>query len=106
VRASAADIEGWLLEHLQARLGPGAETVDSHMPFSYYGLTSIDAVVLAGELQDWLGSPVSPTLTWEYPTVSAVARYLADEPVAVPAAAVDFKALLAELDAPPDLRAT
>jgi len=102
VSASAAEIERWLLERLQTRLGAGAEEVDSHMPFSYYGLTSIDAVVLAGELQEWLGTPVSPTLTWEYPTVSAVSRYLADEPAAVPATAVDFKALLAELDAPPD----
>jgi acyl carrier protein len=102
VSASAAEIERWLLERLQARLGPGAEEVDSHMPFSYYGLTSIDAVVLAGELQEWLGAPVSPTLTWEYPTVSAVAHYLADEPAAVAVPAVDFKALLAELDAPPD----
>ena len=102
MNASAADIERWLLERLQARLGEGAEEVDSHMPFSYYGLTSIDAVVLAAELQDWLGTPVSPTLTWEYPTVSAVSRYLADEPAVIPAAAVDFRALLAELDAPSD----
>jgi len=102
VSASAAEIERWLLERLQARLGEGAEEVDSHMPFSYYGLTSIDAVVLAGELQDWLDAPVSPTLTWEYPTVSAVSHYLADEPAAVPVTAVDLTALLAELDAPPD----
>jgi acyl carrier protein len=102
VSASAAEIERWLLDRLQARLAAGAEVVDSHMPFSYYGLTSIDAVVLAGELQDWLGTPVSPTLTWEYPTVSAVSRYLAGSPAVVPAAAIDFKALLAELDALPD----
>jgi acyl carrier protein len=105
MRASAAEIEHWLLERLQARLGETSEAVDSHMPFSYYGLTSIDAVVLAGELQHWLGMPVSPTLTWEYPTVSAVSRYLADEPAAVAgdrSNAVDFKALLAELDAPLD----
>jgi acyl carrier protein len=100
--ASAAEIERWLLERLQARLGASAEEVDRHMPFSYYGLTSIDAVGLAGELQDWLGTPVSPTLTWEYPTVNAVARYLAAEPATVPTTAVDFTALLAELDAPPE----
>ena len=99
---SARDIERWLLDRLQARLGPGAETVDSHMPFSYYGLTSIDAVVLAAELQDWLGSPVSPTLTWEYPTVSAVSAYLAQAPATSPTGAIDYKLLLAELEAPPD----
>src|SRR6266851_8748823 len=73
---SAADVEGWLLQRLQSRLGEGAEVVDRHMPFSYYGLDSIDAVELAAELEDWLGRPVSATLTFDYPTVSAVANYL------------------------------
>jgi len=99
---SATEIESWLLDRLQARLGHGAETVDSHMPFSYYGLTSIDAVVLAAELQAWLGRPVSPTLTWEYPTVSAVAGYLAGEAVSFPSGTIDYRALLAELEAPPE----
>jgi acyl carrier protein len=99
---SAAEIETWLLDRLQARLGQDAETVDSHLPFSYYGLTSIDAVVLAAELQEWLGRPVSPTLTWEYPTVSAVAGYLAGEPVTFATGAIDYRALLAELETPPE----
>jgi hypothetical protein len=72
------------------------------MPFSYYGLDSIDAVELAGELEDWLGQPVSATLTFDYPTVSAVATYLAAKPASAPAAdAADVQALLTELDGPP-----
>ena len=99
---SSADIEGWLLQRLQARLGDGAEVVDRHMPFSYYGLDSIDAVELAAELEDWLGQPVSATLTFDYPTVSAVATYLAAEPASAPAPdAADVQALLTELDGPP-----
>jgi acyl carrier protein len=100
---SADDIERWLLDQLQARLGDRTEDVDSHMPFSYYGLDSIDAVELAAELEEWLGAPVSATLTFDYPTVSAVAQYLAETPVFAPAgAAADVQALLAELEAPPD----
>jgi acyl carrier protein len=105
---SAANIETWLLQRLQARLGAGAETagetIDRHMPFSYYGLDSIDAVELAAELEDWLGRPVSATLTFDYPTVSAVATYLAAEPASAPAPdAADVQALLRELAAtPPD----
>jgi acyl carrier protein len=96
---SAAEIEYWLLERLQRRIGDGAERVDAHMPFSYYGLDSIDAVELATELEDWLGAPVSASLTFDYPTASAVAAYLAGEPEPVPAAEVNAAALLAELDA-------
>jgi acyl carrier protein len=98
---SAAEIEGWLLNRLQAQLGERTEEVDSHMPFSYYGLDSIDAVELAAELEEWLGAPVSATLTFDYPTVSAVAQYLAATPACGRAgAAADVQALLAELEAP------
>lgn len=96
---SAADIEAWLLQRLQSRLGEGAEVVDRHMPFSYYGLDSIDAVELAAELEDWLGQPVSATLTFDYPTVSAVASYLAADAVSAPATdGADVAALLTELE--------
>src|SRR5712671_4866341 len=95
---SAIEIEAWLLRRLQSRLGAGAEVVDRHMPFSYYGLDSIDAVELAAELEEWLGTPVSATLTFDYPTASAVAAYLAGEPEPSPPAAADVNGLLAELD--------
>src|SRR6476660_7842531 len=101
--ALSADIEAWLLQRLQSRLGPGAEVVDVHLPFSYYGLDSIDAVELAAELEDWLGQPVSATLTFDYPTVSAVATYLAAEAVSAPPPdAADVQALLSELGSPTD----
>jgi acyl carrier protein len=102
--AAAADIEAWLLRRLQSRLGDAAEEVDRHMPFSYYGLDSIDAVELAAELEDWLGRPVSATLTFDYPTVSAVATYLAADAASAPATdAADVQALLSELEGtPPD----
>jgi acyl carrier protein len=100
VTRSADEIEGWLIERLQARLGDTAEEVDSHLPFSYYGLDSIDAVELAAELEAWLQMPVSPTLTFDYPTASAIAAYLATTPDAPPplVATVEVDALLAELD--------
>jgi acyl carrier protein len=95
---SAEAIEVWLIERLQQRLPPDAERVDGHMPFSYYGLDSIDAVELAAELEEWLGVPVSATLTFDHPTASAVASYLAADPTPAPAEPPDVEALLAELD--------
>jgi acyl carrier protein len=95
---SGAAIEVWLLDRLQARLPSGSDPIDGHMPFSYYGLDSIDAVELAAELEEWLGIPVSATLTFDYPTASAVATYLAGEPEPSLPAAADVNGLLAELD--------
>jgi acyl carrier protein len=48
-------------------------------PFANYGLSSVAAVSLSGELSDWLGIELSPILAYEYPTVEALARYLAGQ---------------------------
>ena len=101
---SAAEIEAWLLDRLRERLGAEAEAIDPRLPFSYYGLDSLDAVALASELENWLGVPVAPDLAWDYPTAHAIAVYLSDaqsegvEPVANREGADDtVAALLSEL---------
>ena len=97
---STDEIETWLLERLQMRLGPDSEPVDAHLPFSYYGLDSLDAVALAAELEDWLGEPVSPDVAWDHPTAHAVAVYLGEspEPATEDAGGASASALLAELE--------
>jgi acyl carrier protein len=76
---SQDEIEAWLIERLRAYLGADAPTIEPHLPFSYYGLDSLDAVAMAAELETWLGEPIAPDIAWDYPTVSAVAAYLASE---------------------------
>ena len=79
------------------------KNVDSHMPFSYYGLDSIDAVVLAAELQEWLGAPVSADADLGVPDRQrrrAVPRR--DTRLRTGRGRADYRALLAELEAPPE----
>src|SRR5947199_2335158 len=98
---SAAEIEAWLLSHLRERLGLAAEGIDAHMPFSYYGLDSLDAVALAAELEEWLDVPVTPDVAWDHPTAHAVAAHLgvAPSPGVEPGAAEEtLAALLSELN--------
>ncbi|WP_240506797.1 type I polyketide synthase [Thermoactinospora rubra] len=75
----------------------GESGVDPDRPLEEYGLSSRDAVSLAGELADLLGRQLSPTLVWEHPTINRLAHALsrieersapgrraaAEEPVAV-----------------------
>jgi acyl carrier protein len=90
---------------MRERLGPDGEAVDPGMPFSYYGLDSLDAVALAGDLEEWLGYPVAPDIAWDYPTARAVAVCLSgansagvETPRASEDASETVAAMLAELD--------
>jgi long-chain acyl-CoA synthetase len=71
---SAAELErrivGWIADHVFAA------GVDAGATFADCGFTSLLAVELASDLSRWLGRPVNPTITWSYPTASALARHL------------------------------
>jgi len=45
------------------------------------GVTSLDAIRLASELECELGAPMSPTLLWRYPSIAQLAAHLAGETV-------------------------
>jgi long-chain acyl-CoA synthetase len=75
-------IVDWLGEHLHLE----KRLVDLHAPFADYGLNSILAVTLAGELSRWIGRPVTPTITWHFSTISSLATRLIPEPERLDAA--------------------
>ncbi len=73
------EIEQWLVHHLAELLGANPQEIDIRQPFISFGLDSAQAVGLAGDLEEWLGRELSPTLIWDYPTIEALARHLALE---------------------------
>jgi phthiocerol/phenolphthiocerol synthesis type-I polyketide synthase D len=77
---TAAAIQTWLVNRLAAHLEIPPEEVDLNMPFADYGLDSRTAVALAGELEELVGEEVPHTLVWDYPTITAIVRYLAGGP--------------------------
>lgn len=84
-RAVARDepeIQEWIVAQVARALDLEVEAVDVQVPFAEYGLDSRTAVGLSGELEDWLGLELSPTLVWDYPTIESMARFLAAESAA------------------------
>ena len=71
-------VRDWLAAQLAERLGIAAQDVDRQRPFVDFGLTSADAVVFSGELAEWLGRPLPPTLLWEHTNIESLALHLAD----------------------------
>jgi len=75
---SAAAIESWLVFYISEMLRVEPSAIDVRRPFTYFGLSSAEGVILTGDLEKWLGGRhLSATLAWDFPTIEAVARHLA-----------------------------
>ena len=90
-RHQVRDWATWLRQLMAARQQMPDAMVDISEPFSAFGLTSIQAVEIAAEIEEHTGRPIPATALWEYPSIRAFAAFLAGEPadVAAPARVVD-----------------
>lgn len=52
------------------------QTLDPQQKFTSYGLDSIVALSVSGDLEDLTQLELEPTLLWDYPTINALAEYI------------------------------
>lgn len=71
-------LEQWLINQLADQLSLDPSTIKVSESLTRYGLDSIDAVTLVGDLEDWLDLELPDTLFWDYPTIEKASQYLAD----------------------------
>lgn len=76
---TATEIQDWLVSHLAELLNMDSNEIDVRIPFERYGLDSLAAVSLTGDLQQWLECEIDPTLLYDYPTIKALVQHLAEE---------------------------
>ncbi|OKH52814.1 8-amino-7-oxononanoate synthase [Calothrix sp. HK-06] len=72
-----AAIQGWLISYIAKLLELNPEQVNAKDSFDKYGLDSLIALEMAGDLEKWLGYEVEPILLYSYPTIESLACYLA-----------------------------
>lgn len=72
-------LQNWIAEKLAEQLSIEKSTIEYTAPLTRYGLDSIDAVTLVGELEDELELEFPSTLFWDYPTIEKSAQYLVSE---------------------------
>jgi acyl carrier protein len=70
---------GWVLDRLALYLNRPADMIDPSVPLAEYGMDSVCALSICGDLEDEFELIVEPTLLWDYPTVESLVRYLATE---------------------------
>ncbi|MFD9165298.1 acyl carrier protein [Streptomyces sp. NPDC059558] len=66
----------WLYARLSLYLRRAPETIDPTVPFAEYGMDSVAALSLCGDLEDEFGLEVEPTLLWDHPTVASLVGHL------------------------------
>ncbi|MEM9365155.1 MAG: AMP-binding protein [Planctomycetota bacterium] len=104
VDQATSQIQTWLIAWLRSRDTVDSVQVSPETGFDEYGLDSLAAVELSGELEDWLGLELTPVLAWNYPTPAKLAQYLAEEMAGV-AHSVDSDESMVEVDEDEDFEA-
>jgi acyl carrier protein len=71
-------IRAWLIANVADVLELAPQQIDVRQAFDHYGMDSMQAYILSGDLEVWLGRPLSPNVAWDYPTIELLARHLAN----------------------------
>jgi acyl carrier protein len=75
-RVAEGDIRGWVRRYLAGVLGIDEARVELDRTLEAYGLDSIEAVLMAGALEDELGFEVDPAAFLQFPTIEAMVAAL------------------------------
>lgn len=78
-RPDAHEVEEWLSEKVASRLGVPASEINREQFFDEFGLDSTEALVLAGELEAWIGMEMPTTALWYHPTIRDLAAFITSE---------------------------
>lgn len=69
-------LQEWLIQKIASLTSKNILDINIDIPLADYGLDSMHAIGLSGEIEDQFGIAVEPTLAWDYPTIDLMARYL------------------------------
>ncbi|MDT9696488.1 acyl carrier protein [Streptomyces sp. P17] len=77
-RGKAPGLVPWLTERVAFHLRKPAEDIDPDTPLADYGIDSVAAISICGEIEEEFRIAVSPTIAYDFPTVHAIASHLAE----------------------------
>lgn len=98
-------LQAWMVARVSEELNLPPREIDARESLLVYGLNSIIAFGLTGELADRLNCELPATLFWDWPTLEALANHLADEIIdkqAVESLLADFNHLLSQIEELPE----
>ena len=98
-------LASWLIDWLVREFKIDRESVKPNQAFLSFGMDSVQAMTMVGDLESELSVRLPPTLVWDYPTIGELAAHLAERlgepppiPVEAAAAAREFSSEAAEAE--------
>ena len=73
---STTEVQNWLIDRLSRQLKLAPDQIDVTQPFDSYGLDSLVAIELSGELGQWLDRDLPGNLLLDYDSIAALATFL------------------------------
>jgi len=71
-------IQTWLISRISDELKLPPQNIDPQAELYQYGLDSLIAISISGELEIFLKQSISPTIFYNYPSIQALSRHLSD----------------------------
>lgn len=78
-KVNRSEMQHWLQQQAARLLGLKIAEIDVNEDLANYGMSSISALRLVGELETWLGRKISPNMAWDHPSIVAMSDYLAND---------------------------
>ncbi|MBT2391569.1 MULTISPECIES: acyl carrier protein [Streptomyces] len=76
---TADEAQKWLIDEIAQRLGIEPTEVPPEQYFDELDLDSTTALIIAGEMESWLGFELGTTALWYHPTIKALSEHIAEE---------------------------
>jgi acyl carrier protein len=70
-------IQAWFVSYLADLLEIEPTQIDIRKSFDSYGLDSVSAITVVGDLEDWLGYSIASEIIYEYPSIEVLSQHLA-----------------------------
>jgi acyl carrier protein len=77
-RHEPEQIRSWLVDRIAYYVMLPAQEIEPDVSLAEYGLDSVYAFALCGEIEDTLGIPIEPTLLWDVDTLATLTAHLAE----------------------------
>ncbi|GEM46879.1 acyl carrier protein [Deinococcus cellulosilyticus] len=72
-------IQHWLTEQVRQYIPQAPQDLDPETPLAMYGLDSVYALTLTGDIEDRFGILVDPTVMWDHPTLNALTVWITEQ---------------------------